>query len=197
MSEGDSPRAVSNVYYTQSVARAAVQRDSDSGEEEAVSPVRYERLSPGKFEEIVIEERRGEEAVVQASRERLVRHRATFAPIASAVAQAARRRLIYNPPAQPAVLIPGRMAVPPNLITNLKVKFATFKGSEKQDPDCHIAQFEIKWGAGGYDQVYGDAEKLAQFKATLEGKAVEWLNGFAANTFPDYVSLRNAFLRRF
>ena len=74
MSDGDSPRGVGNVYYTRSVARAAVQRDSDSSEEEALGPVGYERLSPGRFEEIVIEERRGEEAVVWASRERLVRH---------------------------------------------------------------------------------------------------------------------------
>ena len=47
MSDGDSPRGVGNVYYTRSVARAAVQRDSDSSEEETSGPVGYERLSPG------------------------------------------------------------------------------------------------------------------------------------------------------
>ena len=108
-----------------------------------------------------------------------------------------RRRLVYNPIPQAAAPIPVGMANAPNRITNLKVKFLPFKGGEKQDPDCHIAQFKIKWDAGGYDQLYGDAEKLAQFKATLEGKAIEWLNGFTVNTFPDYDQLKIAFLRRF
>ena len=87
------------------------------------------------------------------------------------------------------------MVVAPNRITTLKVKFAAFKGREKQDPHCHIAQFEIKWDSGGWPSRW-DMEKLAQFKATLEGIVVEWLNGFAANAFPDYDHLKTAFLRR-
>ena len=52
------------------------------------------------------------------------------------------------------------MAQPPNL-TNLKVKFAHFEGkSKKDDPDAHVAQFETKWGASGFNGTYGDDVKM-------------------------------------
>ena len=78
------------------------------------------------------------------------------------------------------------MAIAPNRITNLKVKFQTFKGAKGEDSDCHVGKFQTKWLASGYKLVYGDPEKLQQFQATFEGKAIQWFNGYPANAFATY-----------
>ena len=112
-----------------------------------------------------------------------------------------RRRLQFNP-------LPGRgpaRQVPPkqphNMATaaraDLRVKFASFSGTSKEDPDCHVAQFETRWQARGFAGVYDAQAKMRQFEATLEGKAMQWFNNFVAGHFVDYDALRIAFLNRF
>ena len=82
-------------------------------------------------------------------------------------------------------------------IADLKVKFEKFKGPEKKDPDCHVAEFEAAWQASGLGGVYGDADKMHQFEATFRGKAIEWFSHFTPNHFNAYNDLKAAFLARF
>ena len=80
---------------------------------------------------------------------------------------------------------------------DLRVKFRTFSGKSKEDPDCHVAQFETRWQARGFAGVYDAQAKMRQFEATLEGKAMQWFSNFSANRFADYDALKVAFLNRF
>lgn len=57
-------------------------------------------------------------------------------------------------------------------IANPKVKFSQFKDREKEDPDAHVAQFDTKWEASGFDVLYNDDVKKQQFATSLEGKAM-------------------------
>ena len=109
----------------------------------------------------------------------------------------AKKQLNFNPlpppPRKNKMQQPGQQ-VPP---LNPKVRAAQFRGKPKEDPDCHVAQFNTKWVASGYDALYGDAVKRQQFAATLEGAAMSWYSQFGVGHFPTFVSLRDAFLGRF
>ncbi|MCO5600240.1 hypothetical protein L7F22_054350 [Adiantum nelumboides] len=112
-----------------------------------------------------------------------------------------RRRLQFNPlPSRP-----NNRRVPPNRPLNmaaaaradLRVKFGSFSGKSKEDPDCHVAQFETRWQARGFAGVYDAQAKMRQFEATFEGKAVQWFSNFDVAHFSDYEELKTAFLNRF
>ena len=60
--------------------------------------------------------------------------------------------------------------------SDLRVRLKTFSGKSKEDPDCHIAQFERRWLARQFDGVYDNETKRDQLEATLEGNAMDWLN---------------------
>ena len=187
-------RRFARVYFTRAAARREL---AELSPESANDPpeVDQEAPTPDPFEY--------DGAVAQPdptplTLQQLERHRQFFLPVAESAAAAAQRRLQFSPLVPLTVLPnPQRMAIAPNRITNLKVKFQTFTGSKKEDPDCHVSQFETKWLAGGYDLVYGDPEKLQQFQATLEGKAIEWFSGYPLNAFATYDALKTGFLGRF
>ena len=80
---------------------------------------------------------------------------------------------------------------------DLRVKFGSFSGKSKEDPGCHVAQFETRWQARGFAGVYDAQAKMRQFEATFEGKAVQWFSNFVVNHFVDYEELKTAFLNRF
>ena len=80
---------------------------------------------------------------------------------------------------------------------NLQVRFKTFSRLSKEDPDCHIVQFERRWQARQFGGVYNDQVKRDQLEATLEGNAMSWLNNFPAAHFANYDELKTAFLNRF
>ena len=82
-------------------------------------------------------------------------------------------------------------------IANLKVKFSQFKGRDKEDPDAHVAQFDTKWEASGFDVLYNDDVKKQQFAASLERKAMNWYKQYGAAHFADTQALQQAFLARF
>ncbi|MCO5613387.1 hypothetical protein L7F22_067663 [Adiantum nelumboides] len=112
-----------------------------------------------------------------------------------------RRRLQFNPlPSRP-----NNRRVPPNRPLNmaaaaradLRIKFGSFSGKSKEDPDCHVAQFETRWQARGFAGVYDAQAKMRQFEATFEGKAVQWFSNFDVAHFPNYEELKTAFLNRF
>ena len=68
---------------------------------------------------------------------------------------------------------------PPNQpLQNPKVRSAKFKGKPKEDPNYHVAQFQTRWEASGYDTTYGGDVKKRQFAATLEGSAMDWFNQY-------------------
>ena len=102
-----------------------------------------------------------------------------------------------RPPIQPIPHIqPPRlpMAQP---APNPRVKAAKFRGRSKEDVDCHVAQFETKWQASGYQALHNDQTKLQQFAATLEGKAMSWFSQYGVAHFMTYNALKAAFLQRF
>ena len=68
-------------------------------------------------------------------------------------------------------------------IANPKVKFAQLQGKRKEDPDAHVAQFDTKWEASGFDVIYNDDVKKQQFVASLEGKAMNWYKQYGATHF--------------
>ena len=87
---------------------------------------------------------------------------------------------------------------PPNPpIQNPKMRSAKFKGKPKEDPNCHIAQFQTRWEASGHDTLYRGNVKMRQFAATLEGSATDWFNQYGLGHFATYNTLRDAFLARF
>ena len=65
---------------------------------------------------------------------------------------------VQNPPVPP-VNPPPIQNPPMAAIANPKVKFAQFKGKDKEDPDAHVAQFDTKWEASGFDVIYNDDVK--------------------------------------
>ena len=69
---------------------------------------------------------------------------------------------------------------------NLRVKFGSFSRKSKEDPDCHIDQFETRWQARGFAGVYEAQEKMCHFEATLEGKAMQWFSNYVPRHFRDY-----------
>ena len=103
------------------------------------------------------------------------------------------RMMNPNPPANPQQ-IPNP---PPQPLANPKVRAAKFRGKSKEDPDCHVAQFQTKWEASGYAGMYGDDVRKSQFAASLEGKAMTWYSQFGRGHFADFDTLCNAFLARF
>ena len=80
---------------------------------------------------------------------------------------------------------------------DLCVKFGSFSGKSKEDPDCHVAQFETRWQARGFAGVFDAQAKMRQFEATFERKVVQWFSNFAPGHFADYDALKTAFLNRF
>ena len=82
-------------------------------------------------------------------------------------------------------------------VANPKVKFAQFRGKDKEDPDEHVAQFDTKWEASGFDVLYQDDVKKQQFAASLERKAMNWYKQYGAAHFADTQALQQAFLARF
>ena len=86
---------------------------------------------------------------------------------------------------------------PPNPpIQNPKVRSSKFEGKPKEDPDCHVAQFQTRWEASGYDNLYKGDVKLRQFAATLEDSAKDWFRQYGLGHFATYNTLRDAFLAR-
>lgn len=43
---------------------------------------------------------------------------------------------------------------------DLRVKFQSFSGKSKEDPDCHVSQFQRRWQARGFDGVYDAQAKM-------------------------------------
>ena len=110
-----------------------------------------------------------------------------------------RRRLHYQPRLNPR-LRPGRGAAmnpqnPP--LQNPKVRSIKYKGKPKEDPDCHVAQFQTRWEASGYDTLYAGDVKKRQFAATLEGPTMDWFSQYGLAHYRTYAALRDAFLARF
>ena len=111
-----------------------------------------------------------------------------------------RRRLSFNPlPPRPVARMqqPPLPPNPPVVLQNPKVRVAKFRGKSKEDPDCHVAQFQTRWVASGYDGMYGDAVKQQHFASTFEDKAMKWYSQFGAAHFATFDALKNAFLGRF
>lgn len=110
-----------------------------------------------------------------------------------------KRRLSFNPlPPRPT----ARMQQPPPIPVpvqpqNPKVRAAKFRGKPKEDPDCHVAQFQTRWVASGYNAVYGDPVKQQHFASTFEDKAMKWYSQFGAGHFATFDALKDAFLGRF
>ena len=126
--------------------------------------------------------------------------------IQRSVKTTARKQLVFNPLlGSPKPKLPKghkQLAImqnppPPPPPQNPQVKAAKFKGKSKEDPDCHVGQFDTRWHASGYHNLYGDVVKLQQFAATLEGAAMTWYSQFAVGHFGTYDALKIAFLGRF
>ena len=77
------------------------------------------------------------------------------------------------------------------------MRSAKFRGKPKEDPDCHVAQFQTRWEASGYDTLYAGDVKKRQFAATLEGPAMDWFSQYGLAHFLTFNALRDAFLARF
>ena len=58
------------------------------------------------------------------------------------------------------------------VVVNPRVKATKSRGKSKEDANCHVAQFETKWQASGYQAIYNDQTKLEQFATTLEERAM-------------------------
>ena len=114
-----------------------------------------------------------------------------------------KRQLLFNPLPilKPKIKQPLRvqagMAQPLPPPQNPKVRSARFSGKSKQDPDGHVAQFETRWVASGFDGMYGDLVKKQQFAATLQGTAMNWLSQYGLNHFATYDALKQGLLGRF
>ena len=66
---------------------------------------------------------------------------------------------------------------------NPKVRSAKYARKSKQDPDGHVAQFETRWLASGFDGMYGDLVKEATICCNLGREGYElvksiWLKSF-------------------
>ena len=191
------PRHSVKPYFTKSKARQG-QASSSRSEDASIrtpDPFYYDSSDPTE-----------QPAGIQAPQ--AVRTISPKVALATTFALQARRRLQFNPlnirqniqtrmnpnnPANPLQI----HVLPPQPLANPKVKAAKFRGKSKEDPDCHVAQFQTKWEASGYAGMYGDAVKKSQFAASLEGKAMTWYSQFGRGHFADFDALCNAFLARF
>ena len=92
---------------------------------------------------------------------------------------AARRRLTFDPLGSTSAGNQVPSGGPTNMATarqDMRVKFRTFSGKSKEDPDCHVSQYETRWQARGFAGVYDAQAMMRQFEATLDGKAMQWFS---------------------
>ena len=134
-------RRFAHVYFTQSAARREVEESSpDSAKNPPKSAPDIPNPDPFQYDGAV-----ALPDLMPITVQQLERHQQLFVFIAESAATVAQRRLQFIPPILLTVPPnPQRMAIAPNQITNLKVKFETFKGAKGEDLDCHIGQFQTK-----------------------------------------------------